>query len=666
MKLISCKVTSFGALKDFEYEFADGLNTIKQDNGWGKSTFANFIKAMFYGLADGKHSIAENERSKYKPWNSTERFGGSLVFEWADKQYKIERFFGNKSAEDSVRLFDYSTGVEYKNTENLGERVFGVNAEGFLSTAYCSQKDFEIKSNSSITAKYNEIYGQDDVKFDKAVNKLETRLKEYKSRGDKGLINEIKREIFAVNERMARAKTAGETAAKLKEETLILQDELQKLKDRDVALRERAEIAGRAEAAALKHANYERAKKEHSALLAKIDESEQILQGVKVDDNTINSLKACIDDLELTKAKRAAAKEDLERLTAAAIEQPAPKKQKNVTAIVAAVLCALFAVTGVVLAFFIIAVGLVLVGLSLVLLVATTVLFAKSNKAKPRDNDGYSTLIEEKRARIQEYVLIEQKYESTLQNFFHTGVEGGYYAALERIRQAVEERGRAQEQINRLEKEISEMEKDKDVTSPVKGVGDLNEINREISTVSEWYSQKNNTLAQKMSTLREYEREADELTDLENTRSQLIQKGEEYAAEYEIIEKTLKFLYAADENLKTRYREPLARSLNKYLSMIDGGKTKVGIDIDLKITVEGGGASRDTDYFSKGYRNLFDICKRFALADIIFTKERPFMILDDPFCNLDDHKLEATVQLLRQLKNEYQILYLVCHESRQA
>ena len=81
MKLISCYISSFGKLKDFSYSFDSGLNTINQENGWGKSTFATFIKCMFYGINSGKRSISENERIKFKPWNSTERFGGNIVFE---------------------------------------------------------------------------------------------------------------------------------------------------------------------------------------------------------------------------------------------------------------------------------------------------------------------------------------------------------------------------------------------------------------------------------------------------------------------------------------------------------------------------------------------------------------------------------------------------------
>ena len=103
MKLLSAYVFSFGKLKDFSYDFTDGLNTIKEDNGWGKSTFATFIKAMFYGLNDSKRNVAENERMKFKPWNSTERFGGNVRFQWGEKVFRLERFFGQKQAEDTVR-----------------------------------------------------------------------------------------------------------------------------------------------------------------------------------------------------------------------------------------------------------------------------------------------------------------------------------------------------------------------------------------------------------------------------------------------------------------------------------------------------------------------------------------------------------------------------------
>ena len=207
MKLVKCYVSSFGKLKDFSYDFSEGLNTIKQDNGWGKSTLATFIKAMFYGISSSKRSVAENERIKYRPWNSTEKFGGFIEFEWGGKTFKLERFFGTKESEDTVRLFDVQTGKAFANTENLGERIFAIDQDGFLSTTYFSQKDFQIKSNTSLTAKFNDVCEvQDSQAFDKALTNLEEKAKTYKYRGDKGLISDTKSEILEVDEKLGQLK----------------------------------------------------------------------------------------------------------------------------------------------------------------------------------------------------------------------------------------------------------------------------------------------------------------------------------------------------------------------------------------------------------------------------------------------------------------------------
>ena len=90
------------------------------------------------------------------------------------------------------------------------------------------------------------------------------------------------------------------------------------------------------------------------------------------------------------------------------------------------------------------------------------------------------------------------------------------------------------------------------------------------------------------------------------------------------------------------------------------------IDVDLNVSAIEKGGEKSTEYYSKGYQNLFEICMRFALTDVLFTGEKPFIILDDPFYNLDDEKLLAALKLVKDLSKEYQILYLICHESRRA
>ena len=63
-------------------------------------------------------------------------------------------------------------------------------------------------------------------------------------------------------------------------------------------------------------------------------------------------------------------------------------------------------------------------------------------------------------------------------------------------------------------------------------------------------------------------------------------------------------------------------------------------------------------------RELVDVCARFALTDAMYEKEKPFMLLDDPFANLDDVNLAEAMSLLRSLAKERQIIYFSCSNSR--
>ena len=65
MQILRIHIENFGKLHDFDMEFREGLNHINAANGWGKSTLAAFLKAVFYGLeATTRRSLKENERKK--------------------------------------------------------------------------------------------------------------------------------------------------------------------------------------------------------------------------------------------------------------------------------------------------------------------------------------------------------------------------------------------------------------------------------------------------------------------------------------------------------------------------------------------------------------------------------------------------------------------------
>ena len=693
MRLISCNVTAFGTLKDFSCDFGEGLNTIKQDNGWGKSTLSVFIKAVFYGLANGnKHSLEENERLKYRPWNSTEKFGGSIVFEWKDKEYTLERFFGNKSSEDTVRIFDVDTGKEFPDTENLGKRIFGIDEEGFSSTVFLAQKDFEAKSNASITAKYNEVCEiQDPEKFNQAVNYLEEKAKTYKSsRGDKGLIADAKREIFDIGGRLDRAARAAETAKKMTEEAEELEKDIETLKVEDAKLRKLSEKAGRAEAVAVKKARYKKVGEEKEAQLAEIERADKVLCGKDVGEERLKMLRDCISELNFARSEKAKLSAELlesertEKLRAEKLREEkslADKAHRGGKLSVSFILAIIFLSAGLVAGAtglitkilpLAIAGGALFVGGFISLVISVSNANAKKTCKEERETEiepQIDDVTTEKRRAFEEFSEIEKEYEKRISEFFSAfelPQNADVFTAYSLVEKAAADKRRAKATVEALSAEIAALEKDGAIFEKTEGTLNAQAINKELATVGEWYKNKTVLLAKTKAAISAYEKEADESADLESRKAELTDKIAEYDKDYDLTVTTLKYLKEADENLKVKYRKPLAESLNKYLALINGESLHADIDVDLKVSVTGGGFARDTEYFSKGYKNLFEICKRFALTDVLFTAEKPFIVLDDPFCNLDDKKIKAATELLNKLGEEYQILYFICHESRRA
>ena len=237
-------------------------------------------------------------------------------------------------------------------------------------------------------------------------------------------------------------------------------------------------------------------------------------------------------------------------------------------------------------------------------------------------------------------------------------------SAFNLIKDSAYKKSAAQEAVLRIQNQLKEFEGVKEEFSlPTDNLQNLDELKAKLKLVQDEYSSKATALASKKASLTFHEQLDSEIVDLENKKAELLSKLEEYESEYKILLLTIEYLNKADESLKIKYRAPLQQSLDKYLAHIDKN-SKAFIDVDLVVTVDEQTGQKSTEYYSKGYQNLFEICKRFALTDVLFTNEKPFIILDDPFYNLDDNKLTASLELIKKLSLEYQIIYLVCHESR--
>ncbi len=665
MKLIKCYVSSFGKLKDFTYDFNGKINTIKEDNGWGKSTFATFIKSMFYGLNDSKRSVAENERTKYKPWNSTERFGGYLIFSWGDKEYKLERFFGNKEAEDTVFLYDAVSGKVLSNDKDWGKRIFQIDEEGFLSTTYFSQKDFTAKSNASLTEKYNKICDIDDtLAVDKVIQKIDEKAKKFEYSGGRGLIPEAKKEILRIEEEIKRAESSIETLKTIKADIEVLNQDVKSLELKSNKLYAEIETANRAEAVALKRENYNRLIKNKEELIEKQNYALEILNGNKVDKAEVEKLQGLNRELFALDFSIQNTEKDITTLSAI---EPV-KKQINYTGSVVLFIITALMLVGGLLSLSVAILPYILFAMSGIMLAISIVLtLQNAKKAKEPIVDANALLLNDKKNLLVELIEKKTAYKNAIDAYvgaFNLGQVVDREAALANILKVWEVYVDVCEKLKGVELELGKFDLQEINLDNKEVAVDLPVLKAEHNRVNLALKNKIEELNKKKSSVAWYEDLSSKFTDLESEKTQIAEKIVEFEESKKIYKLTSKFLKQADENLKLKYKAPLQNSLNKYFEYVNGQGKAVYIDVDFNVTVEEKGQEKVIDYYSKGYQNLFEICKRFALVDVLFTGEKPFIILDDPFYNLDDQKLSSAISLINKMSDDYQILYLVCHDSR--
>ena len=115
--------------------------------------------------------------------------------------------------------------------------------------------------------------------------------------------------------------------------------------------------------------------------------------------------------------------------------------------------------------------------------------------------------------------------------------------------------------------------------------------------------------------------------------------------------------------MASRYLDPVEKGCRYYLGVL-GGADNLRFAADGTPVYEENGAFRPLGYYSVGSKELVGLCTRIALTDAVFTREKPVLIFDDPFVNLDDLRSERAKALVKELSKRYQIIYLTCKSER--
>lgn len=192
----------------------------------------------------------------------------------------------------------------------------------------------------------------------------------------------------------------------------------------------------------------------------------------------------------------------------------------------------------------------------------------------------------------------------------------------------------------------------------------------ELGVVAERESQllaKRNAVQDDLDILRSRARElSQEMSDLAALRDELDdarctrRKIEE---DLKVLDATIEFLEIAKDSLSRKYQGPVVSAFNVYADLVFSDSS-FRVDESLSVSMEYKGGFKDAAYLSAGVADMVAICMRMALADALFGKEEAFILLDDPFTNLDNEHMGKALKLLKQIAGHRQIVYLTCHSSR--
>lgn len=213
MRLIGCYIENFGKFSQKTITFQPGCNVICEENGWGKSTLAAFIRVMFYGFANEKsRDELKNERKRYRPWQGGV-YGGRLTFETAGERYVIERTFGAKEKEDCFKLRLQSTNLESdRYSAAVGEELFQLDSHSFCRTVFLSQRDCVTSVTDNIHAKIGDLaLTADDMnRYDAVQERLTGVLNQMSPTRKTGSLCKMKEDLGRLQETVRGRQSLGE------------------------------------------------------------------------------------------------------------------------------------------------------------------------------------------------------------------------------------------------------------------------------------------------------------------------------------------------------------------------------------------------------------------------------------------------------------------------
>ncbi len=764
MRIISCNITGFGKLVNYKKEFDLNFNSECLENEGGKSTFAAFVKAMFYGMEKA-------ERDKYGPWSQA-KFGGQIEYEDDDGiRHRLEREFKSNNKGDKISLIKLPSLEKETVSASVGEELFGVDESSFERTLLLAGTPYvgvkSDKEKDKVIGRLGMVLGNvnDAEKLGKALEVLEGKRITLLHKNNKGgKIYGLEKDRDESERELGNLEQSQSRMSCIETEIKNNAEEIENMKNkRDALTKELQNATASAEKAKNREA-YEKAKAEYEkaqndlenakkpfpkdsptddeiaemrALTFKInnsiederknkfaaDKSERLrtLEQRIVSDELIKELKDKLITAESLRMSCKRDESDSEFLSLKAMfegKSADERRKPNKLPIIAAAVGIAAAIIAVIMLLIKLVPAAVVCFVTAAAAVVLAVLLYKKAKTDNANVDaaykdylkkldtinktksdfgeiekknadllaekGWSSIEEAENAAGEYKRLAEEKTNSEKKTAEIAAEREELVRRLENLLEACPNVGGSyDERVKTVEKYTGNLETSKlnaenarnnferakertpDFSENIETFEKPEEINRKINNCNSEIDRLTAKESDLQRDKKDIEKDRDRIIELRERIDGLNEDITDAKLQLDAIFKAAEMLNRADEELKTAYLPIMQQSFEKYYrEFAQNSGRDFTIDPKLNVHVNDNGGTREMTEYSSGRRDIVELCVRLSLIDAFFDGKQTFVLLDDPFVNLDDVNIKFAIETLKKMTENRQIIYLTCSKSR--
>ena len=712
-RLEKIEITAFGKLKNVVITPTDGINMLNLPNESGKSTLAAFIKYVFYGFTGTKkQSVAENEKLRHMPWDGSPA-KGAIVVSSGEKLYRVARKTGAR--DDSVSVTDVETGEPALRGMIPGVAIFGINEDTFAKTLFVGRAGEASNGDPTLAESLRNLLFSADEKTnaDKAMKKLKDSRAYLKNMQYRGVIPTLEERCKKLEADLVTAnRLHGELSdvrvslcekreqlAKASSELDGITAELENLRCFEAGQRLNSIYDAR-EAYAAAQTKFEAAR---SALGGENAPETQLIDAL-ADDNANLTLSTKRLE-ELTKELTASERELGKVRSSSPFFENDPKEARRKALIfsrirnAAVAFTVLLAVTS--FCFFSLktsdTAAWITAGVALALFATAAVLevlgradakrLGFKGQAELLKAVGDFAVIREKARGIEERVgILNSRYsEEAAENrrlsdsvgkrvseFMPDGAGEGYSASIRKIYAAAAEIGACKADWMRAADSYKKLSDGVDINALTELASkaqppkrDRAETERELAFTQSRIKALSAAVTDLEKRCAALEAQSESPADITSRLEVTERRLDEANTQYRALSLAIEVLEESCDYMKATVSPKLAELTGGYLEAAsDGRYSSVGLTTNLEMTYDDNGMEHNADHLSDGAKDTAYLAMRFALVELIYDVKRPFMILDDSFCHLDDERLAMMLRLIKGLAESQQI-FLFCCRSRE-